>query len=566
MRTCSLIAILTLASCGLFRKDEPETAAWAPDLHCPGDPSGICDNAEGALHAGASQVSITPTCFESWTDANGNGEYKRSEGDDFLDCGCDRLCPEDEGYSGADDGEGDEEFQAVWLAGFQNGRPAADIHDELWARAVVFEQGQTRVGIVAVDLVGWFHDDVESTRAMLEEQGLVIDYLVVASTHQHEGPDTVGLWGQRTGKTGYDPDYAGLVREACVQALKEAIDGLTEVSTMKAGYSDARDYSEKGTRNLIRDSRDPQVVDERINAAWFGDASGETILTLVNWANHPEVLSDENTSITSDYSHYLRNGIEGGVQWDDSEVEGLGGIAIYLNGTVGGLMTPLGVTVTDGNGVDYSESTWAKSEALGKVVAEMGLDAIAAAEVIESPELSFEMMNVSLPVDNIGFQAMFLSGVLDRALYDFDETAILTEENVPKVHTEVSHISIGSLELLGIPGELFPELAFGGYDGSKIGNDIEPLIHENHPNPPDLANAPDGPYWAELLETEHAWIVGLANDEIGYIVPAYDFEVHPTVPFLDEAEGDHYEETNSLGPATEPILDETVRTLLGWTP
>ncbi|MEE2751715.1 MAG: hypothetical protein VX519_09815, partial [Myxococcota bacterium] len=289
------------------------------------------------------------------------------------------------------------------------------------------------------------------------------------------------------------------------------------------------------------------------------------ILTLVNWGNHPEVLSDENTSITSDYSHYLRNGVEEGVQWDESEVEGLGGTAIYLNGTVGGLMTPLGVTVTDGNGVEHSGASWEKAEALGYLVAEMSLDAVASGEVIESPSLSFEMMNVSLPVDNIGFQGMFLSGVLDRHLYDFDETAILTEENVPKIHTEVSHISIGSLELLNIPGELFPELAFGGYDGSKIGNDIESLIRENHPNPPDVANAPEGPYWAELLDTEHGWIVGLANDELGYIVPAYDFEVHPTVPFLDEAEGDHYEETNSLGPATEPILDETVRTLLGWT-
>ena len=79
-----------------------------------------------------------------------------------------------------------------------------------------------------------------------------------------------------------------------------------------------------------------------------------------------------------------------------------------------------------------------------------------------------------------------------------------------------------------------------------------------------MDDAPSGPYWAELMETEHAWIVGLANDELGYIIPAYDFEVHPTVPYLDEAEGDHYEETNSLGPQTEPLLDEAIRQLMAW--
>ena len=256
--------------------------------------------------------------------------------------------------------------------------------------------------------------------------------------------------------------------------------------------------------------------------------------------------------------------MENGVTWDSGTTEGLGGIAVYLNGTVGGLMTPLGITVTDGNGVDHSSSDWAKSEATGKVVGEMMLEAIAGGELVESPDLSFEMTRVELPVANIGFQAMFLSGVLDRKLYDYDPAELLSESNLPKIHTETGHITIGPLEMLTVPGELFPEVAFGGYDGSRVGNDLVEFISSDNPNPPQVEEAPDGPYWAELMNTEHAWIVGLANDELGYIIPAYDFEVHPTVPYLDEPEGDHYEETNSLGPATQPLLDEAVRNLLAW--
>jgi hypothetical protein len=40
-------------------------------------------------------------------------------------------------------------------------------------------------------------------------------------------------------------------------------------------------------------------------------------------------------------------------------------------------------------------------------------------------------------------------------------------------------------------------------------------------------------------------------------VPPYDFELHPDAPYVSEAPGDHYEETNSVGPEVLPtILDE----------
>jgi len=43
-------------------------------------------------------------------------------------------------------------------------------------------------------------------------------------------------------------------------------------------------------------------------------------------------------------------------------------------------------------------------------------------------------------------------------------------------------------------------------------------------------------------------VIGLANDEIGYIVPPSDFVLDGELPYVQEAEGDHYEETNSVGP------------------
>ena len=47
--------------------------------------------------------------------------------------------------------------------------------------------------IVSVDLVGYFNNEVETIRSLIDPTQ--IDYVVVSSTHQHEGPDTLGIWG-----------------------------------------------------------------------------------------------------------------------------------------------------------------------------------------------------------------------------------------------------------------------------------------------------------------------------------------------------------------------------------
>jgi hypothetical protein len=55
-----------------------------------------------------------------------------------------------------------------------------------------------------------------------------------------------------------------------------------------------------------------------------------------------------------------------------------------------------------------------------------------------------------------------------------------------------------------------------------------------------------------------AGVIGLANDELGYILPAEDFK-YPWNPFRP---GKHYEETNSIGREIGPRVVEGIRSLL----
>jgi len=542
-----------------------------PDLYCPGDPSGRCDPvADAPLLAGAAVVSIVPTCFEAWIDVNGDGRYVANQ-DTLLDCGCDRLCPGDPGYSAPDQGEGDGVLQASWIAGFGDGRAAAGVRgaadglrgegDGLWARAIVLQQGNTTLGIVALDLVGLFNDDTEAIRALLKSEGLELDHLLIHATHNHEGPDTMGLWGAEFLQSGYDPAYQAAVHGAAVSALAGAVKSLTPVQELIVGEVDISTYHELGVANVIRDSRDPWVVDEFIGAARLVGADDKTIATLISYGCHPETLADKNLLLTSDFVHALRRTVEDGSVWQSAPgVPGLGGPAIFLNAAVGGMMTTLGVEVHDPDGGVYKSASFAKADAIGQLLGEMALDAVANGESIAAPRLSFANRVFFPEVLNTTYQFLFEVGVLKRTTYP-----PLRGSDKIRVRTEMTLINVGPIQLLSIPGELLPELAIGGYDGSRVNAPGVPLLDPTNPNPPALEQAPAGPFLKDKMSGTYRWLIGLGDDELGYIIPDYDYVLADSMPYLNQAPGDHYEETNSLGPHIAGIIESTATALTQWS-
>ncbi len=558
-------------SCDSDPADDTAPAAFAPELYCPGDPSGVCDAEPGAdLLAGAAKASIIPDCWEVWLPEG--DDYMYTTGTDaFLDCGCDQLCEGDEGWPGADEGEGDGELQAVWIAGFGNTRAATGVRDAshglrgdndgLWARSVVLQQGDTTLAVVALDLIGVFHDEVDAMAVGLAEAGHDLDHLLVHSTHNHEGPDTMGMWGKNITTSGVNPDYRLQIRETVIEVVGQALGELTPVE-MTVGEVDVSGYSaEKGVNNVIKDGRDPWIIDEMLGAMRLADADGDTVATIVSWGNHPEALADENTLLSSDFVHALRETVESGVSWQSHDRAGLGGVCLYLNAAVGGMMTPLGVHPTDPDGETWS-SGFEKTDAIGQLLGEMALDAIEGGQAAADPQLSFFVQGFDFPVINHGFQAMMSIGIFDREVGCYDSEEDIDEDNQPCIASEVGVIELGPVRMLAVPGELLPELAIGGYDGSRVNSPGHDIVDPDNSNPPDLESAPEGPYLLDQLGGDYRWIVGLANDEVGYIIPPYNFVLNESVPWLLEAGGDHYEETNSLGAETAPILEGWAQQLL----
>ena len=83
--------------------------------------------------------------------------------------------------------------RAVYMAGFGHNRVAAGVHDDLYARCLALGVAAQTLVICSADLIGLFYDDVLTIRQTFQKRVPGSSFLIIASTHTHTGPDTLGL-------------------------------------------------------------------------------------------------------------------------------------------------------------------------------------------------------------------------------------------------------------------------------------------------------------------------------------------------------------------------------------
>lgn len=564
------IAAVSLAPEG-WERPRPEYLERAGDC-----PEGSVPGRDGVARCGALRPEAFKDCGADgrcrgeagYVGPDGDGTEGDGRPDWFLDCGRDRRCPGEAGYAGpdADGSEGDGAFQGFTLAGFGNNVVMDGIHDAPQARAVVFENGDVAIALVSVDAVGLFRDDVERIRKKVREQvgADALDYVVVSSTHTHEAPDTMGQWGLREAVVptrGVDEVWFAQVIDGVARAAVEAF-RARRPAKLFAAQVPLGDVA----REVVIDQRAPFVHDDAVTVLKLVELSGEPIGSVVGWGCHPETLADTNNQASADFVWALREAMEQGVTTANGELlaPGLGGTSVFLQGSVGGMQSTLHAVVRDVAGQPTAGRSFAKARAVGQRVALAALAGAESATEVPDPPLAFGAQTVKLRVENETWQLAFAAfRLIKRRLYDFELEKPISETNFPKVLTEISKVQIGELRFMGVPGELLPELAVGYDERFALGH---PQVAPTNPNPPELARVPSGPYLKDQLGGELKTVIGLANDELGYLIPPYDYRLDAERPYWDEAPGDHYEETNSMGPSAVPELLTAYEALLSWEP
>ena len=415
----------------------------------------------------------------------------------------------------------------VFLAGFGHDRRATGVHDDLWARCLAIAAQSHPVVLCGVDSIGLFFDDVERIRVLVRGQFRSPVDVIVAATHVHQAPDTMGLWGPTAAVSGINEEYSSYVIQQTVAAAVSALKSARPASLRLAHSTDPI------LDSFISDSRPPDRHDSELILLAANDSHGARIATLVNWANHPESLGSKNTLVTADYPYALCHRLE--------ELDG--GAVIFLNGAVGGMQSPLGASIVDPDSKKPAPpETFRFAEILGNRVAELASRALRSAR--PSPKahsiVYYEQTTV-IPVSNQRFRAASQAGLYRGRKTLRPDSSIEAPVGLLRIATKVGPL----LEVACVPGELYPELSVGGI--------------QRYPGA-DFADAPFEPPLKSLLKARHRMLIGLANDEIGYIIPRAEWDERP--PYLNNASKPWYGEVNSVGPEAAPRIANALRILL----
>ena len=182
---------------------------------------------------------------------------------------------------------------------------------DLTARAVVFRKGDVSVGVVALDSLGF--PSVLGDRVRAKVTRIPANNILIASTHTHSAPDCYAFPDGKGGHTG-DLKYMDFVCDRAAEALNAAIDQLQPAS-IKIATGEA-----KG--KIAYNYYAPDLYDRRLTVIQALGHDGKPIVTLVNYAIHPEVLGNSVGILSPDLVGPLCDRIEAQT----------GGKAIFVNG------------------------------------------------------------------------------------------------------------------------------------------------------------------------------------------------------------------------------------------
>lgn len=410
--------------------------------------------------------------------------------------------------------------EPLYIAGYNNGVEVTGVLDYCEAKAVWVDTGDKGVLVIGVDCIALDSSIVNKIRETLAD---IPDCVAinVYSTHTHASVDTLGMWGP-VGVDGKNDAYMDALIKAAAEAGKEAYSNRVK-GDLYFGYAI--------TENMYRDSRDPQVYDENLYQLRFVSENGADNIRFLFYGAHPEALRGNNTLLSRDYAGALCDGVS----------EKTGDNAIFAPGALGGL-----IMTKEFHETDTAEGAVANLETTSEKLVEYALSISEEMEKELLPEMAFKNSNCVIPMDNTAFGLYKLLGILNNKAVRADSATGYG------VETEVAVLQLGDISVALIPGEIFPELVYGGEYGD---------VSSENENPQPLKQIAKEQGYEDLL------IIGLANDEIGYIVAPSDYMVNAEKPYFEKAmdyKGEnHYEETNSIGIQSAYIIEKTFKGLLG---
>jgi neutral ceramidase len=386
------------------------------------------------------------------------------------------------------------------MIGFAGRGPAAGIHDDLTATALVLEGPAAsvkrdaqetdgcRLAIIACDLLWLRADEVQAVReATARLTDLRPDHVVIACSHTHYGPLTEPDREEQAPQV--EPYLANLVHllaGAVAMARASAV-------PCRFGYGEGEVRIGINRRERTADGRiilgqnPPGPVDPRVAVLRIDEVDGRPLAAVLNYACHPVSQGSQCTDISADFPGTARRLVE----------EQTGAMCLFLQGAAGNInpllmgwdwthLARLGLPL----GAEAVRVFWSAAPNAETTTGGIG---VASSQLDLPPLLPSSIAAGQEAVATLEVERERLSPAHDKSALWWTERrlerarqglrALQGDTPVPPVAAELMALRLGdSVGLITAPGEIFTEIGqavvahspfqltlFAGYANGTIG-------------------------------------------------------------------------------------------------
>ncbi len=194
-------------------------------------------------------------------------------------------------------------------------KPFDGIHDSIYARAIVFSDGENKAAVLSAEIIGFSNSFCEETASLIEQEvGIKRENILLSVVHNHSGPVT------RVYQDNVSPEvnaYADELQQKLVGLVIEA-DGDLQPVAIGAGKGECRmninRRAEDGNGNIQLGRNPYGPCDHEVGVVRIDDATGNIMSLLLNWPCHAVVMGPRNYFISGDWpgaaSRYIEDSLD----------------------------------------------------------------------------------------------------------------------------------------------------------------------------------------------------------------------------------------------------------------
>jgi len=281
------------------------------------------------------------------------------------------------------------------VSGLKNvwGTAFTGVHDHLFVRAIVLDNGRSSAAFVTLDMPD-IGDTLPTRQRIEKETGIPAGSIFISATHTHNAPPVGSKNPRQIGPA--SAQYTQKILDTYVEAVRRAKASLQPARMVLAkGQADLNVNRDEYIDGRWKTGRNPtRPSDKTVWVLRFETTAGEPLAYFINYSVHALTLGPDNTLITGDFPGSTSRFIES--YYQDKVV------AIWTSGPAGD--QNLIASSWDLDDVlthkvrEPGEAGFALSDAMGRILGEVAIEAASKSKDIStSVDLWSDSRDVTCP-------------------------------------------------------------------------------------------------------------------------------------------------------------------------